>query len=153
MSYTEKVLQPGESVVYMTGLHWFIYAGAIGFFCIAAAFAIGSIYLAGDAALAALAMAAVFAFAGLLVAIRAAIRRLTTECAVTSQRVIFKQGIIGRHTIEMNRSKVESVDVDQSILGRLFGYGTIQVRGTGGSLEPLPYISHPIDFRSHITVE
>jgi len=51
----------------------------------------------------------------------------------------------------MNRSKVESVDVDQSILGRMFGFGTITVRGTGGSLEPMRMISAPLSFRSHIT--
>ena len=51
----------------------------------------------------------------------------------------------------MNRSKVESVDVDQSILGRIFGFGTIIVRGTGGSLEPIRTISDPLTFRSHIT--
>ncbi len=51
----------------------------------------------------------------------------------------------------MNRSKVESVDVDQSILGRIFSFGTIIVRGTGGSLEPIRLISDPLTFRSHIT--
>jgi uncharacterized membrane protein YdbT with pleckstrin-like domain len=53
----------------------------------------------------------------------------------------------------MNRSKVESVDVDQSILGRIFGYGTVLVRGTGGSLEPLASISDPLTFRSYITAD
>jgi hypothetical protein len=52
----------------------------------------------------------------------------------------------------MNRSKVESVDVDQTILGRIFGYGTIIVRGTGGSLEPIRQIAEPLSFRSHITI-
>ena len=51
----------------------------------------------------------------------------------------------------MNRSKVESVDVNQTILGRILGYGTIIVRGTGGSLEPMRQIADPLTFRSHIT--
>jgi uncharacterized membrane protein YdbT with pleckstrin-like domain len=72
---------------------------------------------------------------------------------VTDQRVIFKRGIFARYTIEMNRSKVESVDVDQTILGRLLGYGTLMVRGTGGSLEPMESISDPLAFRTHITAE
>src|SRR5205085_6129586 len=72
---------------------------------------------------------------------RAAIRRATTELAVTDRRVIYKSGLFSRHTLEMNRSKVESVDVDQSILGRIFSFGTIIVRGTGGSLEPIRLIS------------
>ena len=84
-------------------------------------------------------------------AIPALIRRVSTELAVTDRRVIYKSGIFARHTLEMNRSKVESVDVDQSLLGRLLGFGTITVRGTGGSLEPIRMISDPLTFRSHIT--
>ena len=53
----------------------------------------------------------------------------------------------------MNRAKVESVDVDQSVLGRIFGFGTVLVRGTGGSLEPMQSISDPLRFRSHITAD
>ncbi len=70
---------------------------------------------------------------------------------MTNHRVIYKTGIFSRHTIEMNRTKVESVDVQQSISGRLFGYGTIVVRGTGGSLEPIRNIQDPLTFRSQIT--
>ena len=51
----------------------------------------------------------------------------------------------------MNRDKIENVDVDQSLLGRIFGDGTVVVRGTGGSLEPIRMISDPLTFRSHIT--
>jgi len=51
----------------------------------------------------------------------------------------------------MNMDKVESVDVDQSFWGRIFNYGTIVVHGTGGSLEPLPRIDRPIEFRNKVT--
>ena len=51
----------------------------------------------------------------------------------------------------MNRAKVESVDVDQTVMGRIMGYGTVIVRGTGGGLEPIRNIAHPLAFRSHIT--
>jgi uncharacterized membrane protein YdbT with pleckstrin-like domain len=90
---------------------------------------------------------------GLFAFLSAALRRATTELAVTDQRVLFKQGVFSRHTIEMNRSKVESVDVDQSVLGRILGYGTVVLRGTGGSLEPMTNVAHPFKLRSHITVE
>jgi hypothetical protein len=53
--------------------------------------------------------------------------------------------------LEMNRSKVESIDVEQTIAGRLLGFGTIIMRGTGGSLEPIRQIADPLTFRSHIT--
>ena len=58
-------------------------------------------------------------------------RRWTTELSVTNHRVIYKRGFIRRHTVEMNMDKVETVNVDQSILGRIAGYGTIHVLGTG----------------------
>src|SRR5258708_37814690 len=73
------------------------------------------------------------------------------DIAVTDRRGLYKPGILQRHSMEMNRSKVETVGVNQSILGRLLGYGTIIVRGTGGSFEPIQFIGDPLTFRSHIT--
>ena len=73
-----------------------------------------------------------------------------TKVAVTDQRVIYKRGLIRRHTVEMNLDKIESVDVDQSIVGRLFGYGTITIRGTGQAVEPLRDMADPLQFRSAI---
>ena len=91
------------------------------------------------------------ALVALFTGLRAFIRRAATELAVTDHRVIYKTGLLSRHTIEMNRDKVESVDVDQSLLGRILGYGTVIVRGTGGSLEPMRNIGDPLTFRTHIT--
>lgn len=75
------------------------------------------------------------------------IDRYTDEFAVTNRRVIVKTGLISRKTLEMNLSKIESVNVDQSIFGRLLGYGTITIIGTGGTRESFPNISEPILFR------
>lgn len=72
---------------------------------------------------------------------------LTSEFAITNKRIIIKVGLISRRTIEMNLSKIESVSVDQTILGRILRYGTITVIGTGGTREPFTYISHPLEFR------
>src|SRR5450631_1036402 len=71
-------------------------------------------------------------------------RRWVTEIAVTNMRIILKRGFIRRHTIEMNMDKVESVDVDQSLLGRIFNFGNITVRGTGSGFETLRMIDHPL---------
>src|SRR5262245_4043199 len=79
--------------------------------------------------------------------LRAAIDRWTTEIAVTSQRVILKRGLIRRDTIEINMPKVESVDVRQPVVGRLLNYGTVIVRGTGGSFNPLAFVSAPLPLR------
>lgn len=153
MSYVRKVLLPGEQVVYETGLHWLIFGRAILVLIVALALAIGSFYVPGDMGPPLLLAAGIVALFGLVLLLAALIRRAGTELAVTDQRVVYKRGIIARHTVEMNRAKVESVDVDQSLLGRILGYGTVQLRGTGGSLEPMAMIGDPLSLRSHITVD
>ena len=76
-----------------------------------------------------------------------------TEMGVTNKRVIFKTGFVRRRTVEMNMDKVETVDVDQSILGRILGYGTIHVLGTGSGIEHLRQVAHPLELRSAITAK
>ncbi len=152
MKYVNQVLQPDETVVYATSLHWLVYLKAIVLLLLAV---ICLIVASGtnDAIykLMLQVVAAAFGLLALVSALSALIRRATTELAVTDRRVIFKTGILKRHTMEMNRSKVETVGVDQSILGRILGFGTVTVRGTGGSFEPIPFIGEPLIFRSHIT--
>jgi uncharacterized membrane protein YdbT with pleckstrin-like domain len=75
------------------------------------------------------------------------IRQKTSEFVITNKRVIMKTGFISRKTFEMNLQKIESVNVDQSLFGRLFGYGTVTVIGTGGSRESFGDISKPLIFR------
>jgi uncharacterized membrane protein YdbT with pleckstrin-like domain len=153
MRYVRRVLQPGETIVYTTKLHWFVYWWATLLLAICLVLAIASWSWADNQnlSLALWITAAIFALLGLSSAFRAFIRRASTELAVTDQRVIYKTGLLARHTLEMNRGKVESVAVDQTLLGRLFGYGTVIVRGTGSTLEPIRNISDPLTFRSYIT--
>ena len=75
------------------------------------------------------------------------IDRWTSEFAITNKRVIMKVGLIRRKALEMNLSKIESVNVDQTILGRILGYGTITIIGTGGTRESFARISKPMEFR------
>jgi len=84
---------------------------------------------------------------GLLLWISAAITYYTTELAITNKRVVAKFGLIRRNTVEMNISKVESVQVDQGILGRIFNYGGVLVAGAGDSKAPIPGISSPLKFK------
>ena len=150
MKYVEQVLQPGEKVTYATSLHWLVYSRAILLAILALGFLVASAALP-EQGLALRVGAALVGLLALVSGVSAVIRRTTTELAVTDRRVIYKTGIFQRHSMEMNRSKVETVGVNQSILGRLLGYGTVVVRGTGGSFEPIPFIGDPLDFRSHIT--
>jgi uncharacterized membrane protein YdbT with pleckstrin-like domain len=84
---------------------------------------------------------------GLLAAI---VRRRGAEFAVTNKRVIFKTGVMRRSSEEIFLSKVESVTVNEGMLGRMLDYGTINVRGTGGTLEPFHKIAHAQEFRRHV---
>jgi len=79
--------------------------------------------------------------------LRPLIHRATSEYAITNKRVIIKVGLISRRTLEMNLSKIESVNVNQSILARLLGYGSIVVIGTGGTREIFHNIAEPLVFR------
>ena len=151
MSYVQRVLQPGETLIYATRLHWLVYARAIGLVIVAAVLAVGAAGIAtAELQMLLWACAGGLLLLGVIAGIAAAMRRASTELAVTDHRVIYKRGIVGRYTIEMARSKVESVDVVQSFLGRIFNFGTILVRGTGGSLEPFRDVEDPLRLRSAI---
>lgn len=76
-----------------------------------------------------------------------ALKRWSDEFVVTNKRIICKTGIISRKTFEMNLTKVETVNVDQSIFGRLLGFGTITIIGTGGTREIFDDIASPVEFR------
>lgn len=151
MTYVSRVLQPGEAVVHATRMHPIIFLPAVLWLAAAVVLIFVALSFTGDLRIGGEALAAAAAVFGIVSGLPALIRWLTTELAVTDRRVIYKAGFVSRHTLEMNCSKVESVDVDQTLLGRLLGFGTITVRGTGGSLEPIRLIADPLRFRSHIT--
>ena len=150
MSYVDSILEPGERVAFRTNLSWTLYAPAILLAIAAAALAIFGAGVPGFGLYAALA-AAVVALAAAIKFFHVWFRRWTTEIAVTDRRVILKRGFIRRHTVEMNMQKVESVDVDQTQLGRLFDYGTVTIRGVGSTFETLRMIDSPLKLRSTIT--
>ena len=151
MTYVDKVLQPGETVLARTQIHWFIYLRSI--MTIVVALAVLGASTAAESELRPYIQiaAALLGLLGLWFLFIAWIRRMSTELAVTNRRVIHKTGFFSRSTQEMNREKVESVDIQQSLPGRLFGYGTVLVRGVGSSWEPFAHIADPLSFRSTIT--
>lgn len=153
MSYLQRILQPGETLRYVGRLHWIVYFPGLVLFAIAVALSVAIIAANQFGNLVPYFLLALdlVMLASLLTLLAAAVRRWTTEIAVTDRRVIFKRGLIRRHTIEMNMDKVETVDVDQSLAGRLLGYGDIIVRGTGSSIEPFRKIAAPLDFRNQVT--
>jgi|SRR5436190_5151887 len=144
-SYVESVLADGERIIHRARLsHWnFLLSYLIGFAALIAGFvALGLRDRQG-----AVAIAVVLLLVGVVVILSAAIRRATTELVLTDRRIITKHGLISRSTVEMNLGKVESVHVDQSLLGRMLNYGDVTVVGTGSSLEPLRGIARPLELR------
>jgi uncharacterized membrane protein YdbT with pleckstrin-like domain len=153
MPYYTRVLQPDETVKIVGRLHWSIYTRAL----VVLVLAVAVLALSGQlpdpdwqryAAMAAGAIGVL----GLLMLLGARIRRHATEIVVTDRRVIFKRGVLSRHTVEMNVSKIETVDVEQGLGGRILGYGTVLIRGTGAGFEPLVGVGSPIGIRSAIVV-
>jgi uncharacterized membrane protein YdbT with pleckstrin-like domain len=157
MSYIKHVLQPDEKIVIVGRKSWVIYHRAI--FCLIAAvilLVLEQIYWSVDLHkdFVMYLTALVLGVATLVSALHAWFIRWTTEIAVTNKRIIFKRGFITRHTAEMNMDKVASVDVDQSIWGRMFDYGSVRIVGTGGApgIERLDRIGAPIALRNAIDV-
>jgi uncharacterized membrane protein YdbT with pleckstrin-like domain len=154
MRYVDHVLQPGETIRDVTSVSWVGFLPGLFLWLIALLLLIFVAPWSQSAAALALAgwIAVLAAFlVGAVMLIKHWWRRFTTEVAVTDRRIICKTGFVKRRTVEMHMDKVESVDVDQSILGRLLNYGDITVRGTGETMERLRMIDAPIEFRNHVT--
>ena len=136
MSYVEDSLTDGEELKYKTKLHWVIFVDSVG--AIALSFLITQV----NHLLAAFVLAA-----GVIVFIIDYLDYLTSEFAITNKRVIMKKGFIARMTHEIGLEKIESIDVSQSIFGRLLNYGTVFINGTGTSSQPFKEIAKPIEFK------
>ena len=153
MAYYTKVLQPDETVKVVGRLHWSIYIRGVVVLAVAAALLVGSLWLPDpDWQRNAQWAAGVVGLLGLLLLLGAWIRRRSTEIVVTDRRVIYKRGLLSRHTVEMNVSKIETVDVEQGLGGRIWSYGTVVIRGTGSGFEPLVGVGSPLAIRNAIVV-
>ena len=152
MAYYTKVLQPDETVKVVGRLHWSIYIRGVVVLAFAVALLVGPSgcpiptgRLRADGGRGGRP-------AGLLLLLGAWIRRRATEIVVTDRRVIYKRGVLSRHTVEMNVSKIETVDVEQGLSGRIWSYGTVVIRGTGSGFEPLVGVGSPLAIRNAIVV-
>lgn len=157
MGYIDKNLIPGETVIYRTRLHWIVVFWHVFFGTI---FALGGAYLLsgmpgttglqGDPSKYARIGGAVLLALALIFIVIAFVRRNSVEMAVTNKRVTVKVGIMSRSTEEMMLARIESIMVDQSLTGRMLGYGTITLRGVGGTPDPFPRIARPLEFRRQV---
>ena len=139
MSYIEKNLMSGESVIYSAKLHWVVFLWPAIWLVIALI-----MFSSGGDAAAAGGGAIVIA---ILTGIASFINYSTSEFGITNKRVLAKVGFIRRNSLEVLLTKVEGIQVNQGILGRMLGYGSVVVSGTGGSKDPFHKISAPLEFR------
>ena len=152
MRYIDEILQPGEKVLYSTNAHWIFYLPAIVAWIAAIVLLVLSRWTTTDGiVLLCLAASAVVAIAALYWTAKVCFHRWTTETDVTNLRVVHKTGFIQRRTFEMSLDKVESVDVNQSILGRILNYGNVTIQGVGEGKETISTIASPLAFRNYIT--
>src|SRR4029453_2573668 len=146
-SYVETIIGPGEHILHVGRVSLLTILSSLlgGTFLIVVAIALLLMPVGSPDVTHAL--AGIAAALGVLVIVVALVRRSSTELAVTNRRVIAKFGLIARSTVEMNLAKIESVRVEQTVLGRLFGFGSIIVTGTGSTMDPIRLIADPIAFR------
>jgi uncharacterized membrane protein YdbT with pleckstrin-like domain len=161
MSYAEKSLVPGETLLYQTRHHWMVLIGPTIFGFVFGALAAGLLVeavsakngkgVAAGASPAGIEGMVVFGVFLLVVAIvmvaYGIAKRNATEMAVTNKRVLIKTGMGSRRTLDLMLSRVESIGVEETVFGRMLGYGSVVVRGTGGTPEPFLMIAHPQEFR------
>lgn len=150
MRYIEEVLQPGEVVLFDGTVHWLIYVPGAILLVIGLALVPAGWLGQPSTTVFILFISPVLILLGLWSLAQAWFKRWTTEIAVTDHRIVYKHGFIRRRTIEMNMEKVESVDVSQSIPGRIFNYGDVLIRGVGVGFSPLKMIDDPIKLRNTI---
>jgi uncharacterized membrane protein YdbT with pleckstrin-like domain len=157
MSYVEKHLIEGETIIYQTRLHWTVLIVPILLGLLFASTGAGMFVLTGriqaDQTMAhesLMIMGAAFLVIALLFIARGVLVRNATEMTVTNKRLFVKVGLAARRTIELLLSRVESIGVEESVMGRMLGYGTVIVHGTGGTPEIFNRIAHPLEFRTQV---
>jgi uncharacterized membrane protein YdbT with pleckstrin-like domain len=140
VSYIDQQLMTGETVVYRARLNRVVYATAVAFLVFALVAWVGAVVW----------LAWVCLGLALIIGLVAHVKFVTSVFVVTGQRVLIKVGWIQRRSLETLLTKIEGIVVEQGLGGRLLGYGTIIVTGTGGTHERFDMIADPMQFRKHV---
>ena len=128
MGYIESTLSKDEKIEFIFSYHWWVW-------CLP----VVSLFL-------------IIVTSGLsiLLTIYLSLKIIFTEQGVTSKKGIKKVGIISRNTEELLLSKVETVEIKQGVLGRILGYGNVQLTGTGSSSLVFRTISDPMKVKNNL---
>lgn len=145
MSYIGRTLGPHERILFRTGYHWLVWLGALLLVAPTIAVFLGTFPFAGPD-YAYLALSGILIPFGLYYLARA----MVVEIVVTNERLAYKVGLIAFRTEEIGLDNIETIEIEQSILGRLLGYGTITVHGTGREYVTIRMVRDPVDLRRHI---
>lgn len=143
--YVARHLLSGERIVFSTRPHWVMFIGPA--LVVLAGLIASLVPVAAGLAPPWSAPGGVLILFGIALVIARSIRFLSSEFVVTNMRVVMKEGLLARRSDEILLQKIETIGVDQSLSGRLLGYGTLTVTGTGGAREPFQDVNDPIGFR------
>jgi len=154
-SYVNKILLPDETVLCIAVLHWVIFlrglavtafGGAVGF----GAYSLLTLFFGDETARS---LAKPVAFVALIIVLigtsmlfGAYMRQTTTEIVMTNHRLIAKYGVVSRATFEIMANRITGANFDQSLIGRMMGFGTIWIHGAGGEVSPVSMIADPQHF-------
>jgi hypothetical protein len=153
MNYVDQSLGEGEVVRYVARKHWIVFVVPallllVALVLIGLGYKIDDLWKWGGWLMRILGL--ILLVFGALRLLGAWLTRATTELAVTNRKVVGKWGVVARRTIEQRLEKVDSIEVEQTILGRILGYGTVEVRGSGVTMTPLRMIGDPLTFRRRV---
>lgn len=148
MNYIEKNLLPGEDIKYVARLHFFLFVQPIILLLIGAFLASSPKEISAMTHYAGL----LILFFGIVSLLSRILIKIGSSYAVTNKRVILKTGVISRRAVDLVLAKCEGLHIKQSVLGRIFNFGTITVT-TGGASSSYPYIANPLAFRREINTQ
>lgn len=140
MSYVDSNLMNGEQVIYRAKLHWIVFAWPVIWLILAIIFFISGVGSVGGICI----------LLAIVTGLVSYINYATSEFGVTTKRVLVKVGLIRRASLEVLLSKVEGIQVNQGLLGRILGFGTVRVSGTGGTKDPFHKIAAPLQLRRQV---
>ena len=152
-SYIDRSLGAGETIIARARFHWLYTLYAWGMLLVPLVILLGLYIQAGttegnatNPLTWAMALVTVWLILGLITFVKMMVRKWTTEIGITSHRFVEKYGLLSMRTNEIALPNIEGVRVHQSFLGRIFGYGTVKIEGTGVDSVTTPSIADPVGF-------
>jgi len=148
MGYLKKVLLPGEDVFYRGYVHWMLFLWPMFWLVVAIPFLIISVSVRDAEGV--LLGSLISVLIALILGIKSLIKYKTTVFVITNIRVIVKVGFMRISSTEIFFNKIEGVQVEQSFIGKILGFGSVNIIGTGGTKDPIHRISNPLEFQKQV---